>query len=116
MTVEEAYSKFKKEYSDLVILSCHEYESRFVFYAVPSEYAGTDKQNKVFDSLYSVQKKDGTMSLFTPFDISEEEYDNGKKIPAEKFDVKIKDLQVFNREAVNKWLDGIDSSKMEVSL
>lgn len=104
MTVEEAYSNFKKKHSDLVILSCYEYDSCFVFQAV-AEGVAKDRKNMVFDSLYSVSKKDGSLTLFKPFDISEEEYNRGRKLPVEKFDVKMSELSKPEREVAMMWLD-----------
>ena len=34
MTAKEAYEIFKAKHGDLVVLSCYEYDSRFVFQAV----------------------------------------------------------------------------------
>lgn len=106
MTVNEAYSKFKKSYSDLTILSCYEYESCFVFHAV-SKDIDDDKKHMTFDSQYSVRKRDGMLSKFNPLDISDEEYDGGKKLPVEKFDTKINSLSGSNRDAAVEWLSKI---------
>lgn len=76
MTVEEAYSVFKNEFPDLDAQTCHEYESRFVFNTASS----SDITNMAIDTLYSVHKTDGSLTRFTPFDISEEEYEAGREV------------------------------------
>lgn len=104
MTVEEAISKFKTDHPDLVILSCNEYESRFVFHAVPSEYVGTEQENMAFDSLYSVHKKNGEITPFTPLDITEEEYDSGKNVYIDKMNYKITEISKTERDTAIEWL------------
>lgn len=79
MTVKEAHKIFKSEYSNLVVKSCYEYDSRFVFEAVSPKYADL-KDDIVFDCLYSVEKASGKLSSFKPFDISPDEYKRGKKV------------------------------------
>lgn len=103
MSVDDAYSKFKKSYPDLTILSCYEYESCFVFHAV-SKNIDDDKKHMTFDSQYSVRKGDGKLTLFNPLDISDEEYNRGKKLPVEKFDTKINLLPKSNYDAAVEWL------------
>ena len=80
MTVSEAYKNFNSEYKNLTVLSCYEYDTRFVFEAVSNNFAGTEAQNMVFDSLFSVDKKNGEISVFKPFDIPADEYKRGKRI------------------------------------
>ena len=80
MTAQEAYRIFTAARDDLVVMSCYEYYSRFVFHAVPPSYATAAKAKEVFDSLYSVVKNTGKVTQFTPFDISTDEYKRGKRI------------------------------------
>ena len=80
MTAQEAYRKFTEEHDDLVVMSCHEYSDRFVFHAVPPEYATPLKAAKIFDSLYSVDKKNGSIASFRPTDVSTEDYRKAKRI------------------------------------
>lgn len=80
MTAKEAYEIFKAKRSDLVVLSCYEYDSRFVFQAVLPKYAKLKDGNVVLDCLYSVEKKSGKLESFKPFNISIDEYQRGKKV------------------------------------
>lgn len=80
MTASEAYNKFISENDNLVVLSCYEYDSCFVFEAVPSNRANTDAQHMVFDSQIAVNKTSGEIAVFKPFDVPIDEYKRGKKI------------------------------------
>ena len=81
MTVQEAYKTFKNTEPKLEVMSCHEFDTRFVFHAVPSKFATPDQAAKILDSLFSVDKKTGKISTFTPLDIPTDEYKRGKHIP-----------------------------------
>jgi hypothetical protein len=80
MTASEAYKKFTSKYDKLTVMSCHDYDSCFVFEAVPNNNAGTEAQHVVFDSLFSVDKSSGEILPFKPFDIPADEYKRGKRI------------------------------------
>lgn len=80
MIVQEAYKAFTQARPYLEVLSCHEYDSCFVFHAVPPEFTTPDKADQVFDSLFAVNKTSGKITRFTPFDISADEYKRGKRI------------------------------------
>lgn len=80
MTASEAYNKFMSDHEELTVLSCYEFDSRFVFEAVSDNFVGTDAQNMVFDSQFSVDKSNGVVSPFKPFDIPSDEYNRGKKV------------------------------------
>lgn len=80
MIVQEAYRKFTQQRKDLVVESCHEYDSCFVFQAVPREYASVKEAGEVFDSLYAVDKNSGEITPFKPFDMPLDEYNRGKRI------------------------------------
>ncbi len=80
MPVDEAYKIFKTNYPNLVIKSCYEYDSRFVFEAVNPKYANVTKDDIVFDCLYSVEKENGDLTPFKPFDIPANEYKRGRKV------------------------------------
>lgn len=80
MTAKEAYEIFKAKRSDLVVLSCYEYDSRFVFQAVLPKYTKVKDGDVVLDCLYSVEKKSGKFESFKPFNISVDEYQRGKKV------------------------------------
>ena len=80
MTAKEAYEIFKVKRGDLVVLSCYEYDSRFVFQAVTPKYAKLKTGDVVLDCLYSVEKKSGKLESFKPFNISVDEYRRGKKV------------------------------------
>jgi hypothetical protein len=80
MTVQEAYRNITKTLDKMVVMSCHEYDSVFVFHLVPPDYATKELASEVFDSLYSVSKDTGEIKRFTPFDIPLDEYKRGKRI------------------------------------
>jgi hypothetical protein len=80
MTAKEAYNIFRKIRKDLVTISCHEYKTAFVFQAIPPKYVGTEEANKVFDSLYSIDKNTGQCRGFNPMLMPIEEYRNGKRV------------------------------------
>lgn len=80
MTVDEAYKIFKSKYANLVIKSCYEYDSRFVFEAVHPKYADATEDTIIFDCLYSVEKESGNLTPFKPFDIPANEYKRGQKV------------------------------------
>lgn len=84
MSAKEAYEIFHIERKDLVVKSCFEYPTRFVFHAVSEKYANSSEADRVFDSLYYVDKGTGRCASFNPFDISIEEYKLGKKVPTFK--------------------------------
>lgn len=113
MTLIEAYSKFKSEYSDLVILSCYEYDSCFAFHAVPESHTGEDMKNMVFDSVFSVCKEDGELSLFNPMDITIDEYNNGEKRSVDKIETMMKTnvgkLSSGYSDAAVRWLNNANA-------
>jgi hypothetical protein len=79
MTAKEAYDIFVKEYKHLVVKSCYEYDTVFVFLAEPQKYVNTAESGRVYDSLYSVNKKNGKCGGFNPMHLSDDEYNRGKK-------------------------------------
>ena len=80
ITVQEAYRTLTSELRGMSALSCHEYDSRYVFNAVPTRYADDKDADRRFDTLYSVDKKTGEIKRFTPMDIPLGEYKRGKRI------------------------------------
>lgn len=80
MIFKDAYGLFLNTYKELEALACYEYDSCFVFNAVPKKLANSKDAETMFDSLYSVNKSTGKISTFKPFDMPIEEYRNGKKI------------------------------------
>lgn len=80
MTAKDAYKVFTKKCKGLVVLSCYEYESRFVFNAVPKEYANTTEATTMMDISYFVEKSTGGVGKFKPFLIPMAEYKAGKQI------------------------------------
>ena len=80
MTAKEAYEIFKVKRGDLVVLSCYEYDSRFVFQAGTPKYTKLKDRDVILDCLYSVEKKSGKLESFKPFNISLDEYRRGKKV------------------------------------
>ena len=82
MTVKEAYELFKSTYNKLVVRSCYEYDSCFVFEAVSPKYVDV-KDDIIFDCIYSVEKTTGKLTSFKPFDISPDEYKRGREVQIE---------------------------------
>lgn len=80
MTAHEAHKKFTTTLKELVVIACTEYDSCFVFQAVPPKYATKELVDKVFDSLYSVSKNSGKVTRFKPFDIPAAEFERGKRL------------------------------------
>lgn len=78
MTARDAYLFFSSRNKNLLVRSCYEYDSIFVFDAIPKTIK--DRNSEMLDSLYSVSKSNGQIRSFKPYDISLEEYENGKKI------------------------------------
>jgi hypothetical protein len=80
MTAKEAYKVFSKKFDKLVALTCYEYESRFVFNAVPKKYEHSKESAAMLDSSYFVEKSTGAIGKFKPFLIPLVEYKAGKQI------------------------------------
>ena len=80
INVKEAYNIFTTARKDLTINTCYEYDSCFVFQAVPHKLANSKDSDTAFDSLYFVDKRSGKCGMFKPFDIPAEEYKRGKKV------------------------------------
>lgn len=80
MTAKDAYAVFSKKCENLVVLSCYEYESRFVFNAVPKKHANSKDANMMMDISYFVEKSTGAVGKFKPFLIPMAEYKAGKQI------------------------------------
>ena len=78
ITVKDAYLFFSSRNKNLFVRSCYEYASVFVFDAIPKSIKNRDSE--ILDSLYSVDKITGQVKAFKPYDISLDEYENGKKI------------------------------------
>lgn len=81
MTAQEAYKMFKQTKPELVVMSCHEYDSCFVFHAVPPSFATKEKASRTFNSLFAVDKRNNDVTAFTPLDIPTNEYKRGKRLP-----------------------------------
>lgn len=80
MTVKDAYKVFIKKCENMVVLSCYEYNSRFVFNAVPKKYAKSKDVDMMLDISYFVEKSTGAVGKFKPFLIPMDEYKAGKQI------------------------------------
>ena len=76
MDVKKARKIITKKFKDRTILSCYEYNNLYVFNIVPK----TNMDKNQFDKLWSVNKTTGEVINFKPFDISIEDYKNGKRI------------------------------------
>lgn len=85
MTAQEAHEFLVKKYKGLVAIDCHEFDSVYVFHAVPEEIVDTDKAVLKYDSLYSIDKKTGECRGFNPMMLSPDDYNRGKKIPVVDF-------------------------------
>lgn len=80
MTAQEAYRAFRNYKPDLEVMSCHEYESCFVFHGVPPKFATLEKADQVFNSLFAIDKKSGGIRVFQPLDLSANERQTVKRI------------------------------------
>lgn len=80
MKVYEAYKLFTEVFKDRKVISCYEYDSRFVFTAVHESYKGKIPE-MAFDALFAVTKDPVEVRRFTPMDIPVAEYKRGKEIP-----------------------------------
>lgn len=80
ISVQEAYHNFTQARKDLEVWACHEYDSRFVFLAVPKTVGTLADAITTFDSLFSVEKKNGEVTRFLPTDVTADEYKRGKRI------------------------------------
>lgn len=82
MIVQEAYRLFKNEpkLKELVVLSCYEYDDRFVFNAIPEEYASAKDSFKILGCSYAVMKNGSGIGRFRATDIPIDEYKRGKRI------------------------------------
>lgn len=78
MTAKEAYAIFISKTKDMFIRSCYEFDSVYVFDAIPNTIK--DKKANIFDSLWGIDKKTKEVFTFQPYNISDEEYARGKKI------------------------------------
>lgn len=77
--VKEAYGLMKKKFPFKKITGCVEYNDIYVFQIVPLSF-NHKNASKVLDSLYSVNKKDGSIRSFQPFMMTRDKYLSGKKI------------------------------------
>lgn len=78
MTAKDAYLHFMSKYKNYVVRTCYEYDSIYVFDAIPNSIK--DVNALVLDSLWSVDKKNGKILNFKPFHISLSEYERGRKV------------------------------------
>lgn len=79
MTATDAYFKVIRENPKCNIVACYEYESRFTFIKIPPD-ATYDKEKPYCNAIIAVMKDTGKITTFRPFDISVEEYHNGKEV------------------------------------
>lgn len=77
MTAKEGYEKIMNWIPDMKCVACYEYETVFVYQMVPSDYKGN---GTLFSGLFSVNKKNGDINSFKPFNIPITEYRNGKRV------------------------------------
>lgn len=71
LTAKDAYKTLIAKRPDMYSESCMEYEKFYVFSLIPKG------MTKVYDGLYSVDKKNGTIKAFQPFYVNKEK---GKRI------------------------------------
>lgn len=78
MKLQEAINIFRKSRPNKKIINAYEFDSVFMFYAVNknTEVVG----DIFFDSQISVNKSNGKVQTFQPWDIPIEEYKRGKKV------------------------------------
>lgn len=79
ITVNEAFSIVNKEIGDREIVSCYEYNTLFVFKTIPNP-----SKKKEVDELnsfeYYINKQTKEIGIFQPFNVSFEEYENGREV------------------------------------
>lgn len=77
MTASDAYFELIKVYPQFNIVACYEYDSRFVF---EIRQNGAESDEPPFDSLMSVMKDTGEVGVFSPLDMTVEEYEAGVRV------------------------------------
>lgn len=80
MTANDAYRILSGKRSDLIVRTCIEYDTCFVFQAIPKSYARDKGVDELYDSLYRVDKATSKCYSFNPLDLSPEEYKRGRQI------------------------------------
>lgn len=80
MTVKEAYAIFLNKMPEMKAIRCFEYDSIYVFQFLPKNSKKSDETDDTLDCTASVDKRSREVRAFQPFDISIEEYRNGKEI------------------------------------
>lgn len=78
MTVKEAYKRVQNKLASFAITECYEYADLYVFTYSPNK--SSDKKIRFITMQISVNKTTGEIRDFKPFNISVEDYNNGKKI------------------------------------
>lgn len=79
MTAKEACMIINNTMPYFKILSCYEYNTIFVFQIVNKKAKNVDT-SKLLNNTVSVNKMTKEVKSFRPFDISINEYKNGKKV------------------------------------
>lgn len=79
MTLQEAIKILTKKFPNRKIIAAYEYDSVFVFSLV-SKNSKIDTDEGLFDCQTSVDKKTGEILTFQPWNISANEYKQGKKV------------------------------------
>lgn len=80
MNAKVAYKILRTIHPEKKAVSCHEYDSVFVFALVPNDFDETKSTEGLLDILKSVDKKNGRVGSFKPFLIPRDEYLNGKEV------------------------------------
>lgn len=80
MDVKEALVIVEKKFPNKKVAKCVEYDSLFEFQMVPSTYDLKKGTSDLLDCSFSVNKITKEAKVFSPFDISPDEYRRGKTI------------------------------------
>ena len=80
ITAQDAYRLFSNEMDGLTVVTGYEYDTCFVFNAVPDKYVGDKDREKLLDTAYSVNKRSGKIGRFNPLFMPAAEYKRGRRI------------------------------------
>ena len=80
MLANEAYKIFLSKVKHVNVIKCMEYKSLFVFQYAPKMLDKSKDPTRLHDTLVSVNKKTKKVKIFQPYDISLEEYRDGREV------------------------------------
>ena len=80
ITAQDAYRIFSAESDGLTVIAGYEYDSYFIFNAVPDRYVDKKDRVELLDTAYAVDKQSGKVGRFYPLSMTVDEYRRGKRI------------------------------------